>query len=129
MEKSLPKTQTYADKARMAPGSSGSSKTTRTRPKTPNPNITQFKQEMATCKTQQSLIDKLFKWKAKERDGCSLHPGSKHKLFNCFETCRICNENGWMDALVEAKMWNDQKVVCANKGEDAPKKLQEKIAT
>ena len=82
---------------------------------------------MATRKPEQSLIDKLFEWKAKNRCGCYLHPGSKHKLFNCFENCYICNENGWMDALVEAKMRDDQKVVCANKGKDTLKKLQEKI--
>ena len=69
MEKSLPKAQTYADKAQIAPGNSGSPNVTRSQPKIPNPNITRFKQDMATCKTQQALIDKLFECKAKDRDG------------------------------------------------------------
>ena len=82
---------------------------------------------MQQCKTLQSQIDKLFEWKAKEKEGCSCHPGHKHKFFNCFDVCRICDENGWMEALVEAKMRNDKRVTFS-KGEEKIKKLNNKVA-
>jgi len=70
----------------------------------------------------------LFELNKKQQDGCGLHPGAKHKFFNCFDTVHICDENGWMDALVEAKMRNNQRVTCTNAAKEAMKKPKEKIA-
>jgi len=126
----------YADKARETQGTQGKGtstgsnaggKTSGTNQRTPNANLEQFKKEMQQCNTLQSQIDKLFEWKAKEKEGCSCHPGLKHKFFNCFDVCRICDENGWMEALVEAKMRNDKRVTFS-KGEELIKKLNDKVA-
>ena len=127
-------TTTYADKLRtqstqptqkvqQTPPAQGKSPTL-----LPNANIPQLKTELTGCKDFQALIDKLFEWKIKDKEGCSLHPGLRHKFFNCFELCHVCDENNaWMDAHVKAKMRNKQRATRATKGEEALKKLNDKV--
>ena len=64
-------------------------------------------QELKACPDQQKRINKLFQWKAKEKDGCSLHPNLKlHKFLRCEDVNSLCAENGWTKDLVETKLRN-----------------------
>ena len=81
----------------------------------------QLIQEMKACPDQQKRINKLFQWKAKEKDGCILHPNLKlHKFLRCDDVCDLCAVNGWTEDLVETKLRNQMF---------AKKKLQEENAT
>ena len=132
IEKSYKPLLPYADKVQVQgtpPATlTGTGVSLPSQPRPPNPNITQFKLEMSAQNTLQTQIDKLFEWKAKERDGCGIHPGFRHKFFNCFDLCRLCNDHGWTNALNEAKMRNTQRASRAPAGEEASTKFTATLA-
>ena len=102
---------------------SGSSSST-TRPTTTATSLLpkqQLIQELKACPDQQKRINKLFQWKAKEKDGCILHPNLKlHKFLRCDDVGELCKANGWTEDLVETKLRNQMF---------AEKKLQEESSS
>ena len=62
---------------------------------------------MKECQNQQTRINKIFQWKSKDKEWCSLCPNMKsHKFLRCNILCKICSDNNWTADLVETKLRN-----------------------
>ena len=77
------------------------------KPRVQNPMLEEFETEMKAAKPGQERIDLIFKWKAKNKEVCSFHPGMSHKILSCFDFANTCQTNGWMEELAEVKIRNN----------------------
>ena len=90
---------------------------------------------MKDCPNQQTRINKIFQWKSKDKEWCSLCPNMKsHKFIRCDVLCKICADNNWTEDLVKTKLRNQlfakkkQQQEESSKPGVAAKHLDKKVA-